>query len=165
MSEPEYDTSGPSLKLVFGIVGTLAVLLGVLSYWRFAKSERWVAEGRAHMEAVGGDRDIHGCLDEVVSWHDRCEDEGVNAAVCLQAVKIQTYHCLAARDREQECTTATVSSEVEGTWDQRREDGKWVYDVCIARNQTCKIKKECACAVGVRAVESFCLNDGRAVEL
>ena len=46
---PETAQDGPSLKLVFGLLAMVTVLLGVFVYWRYAKSEAYVAEGSVEL--------------------------------------------------------------------------------------------------------------------
>ena len=50
---PETAQDGPSLKLVFGSLAGLSLLLGVFVYWRYAQSEAYVAKGIDQMRARG----------------------------------------------------------------------------------------------------------------
>lgn len=142
--------------LTWVLAGTFAVsaVVGVLAYWRYAGSETYVAEGITEMKASGGDLDVEGCFQAVIDWHHDCDINGANAAVCEQGLKLVTYHCLAARDRSQACEDY-----------QPRENGKWVLEKCEERGMRCVNKRECACAEVYRTIESFCLNDGEAVQL
>lgn len=171
-----HDTSGPSLRLVFGVVTILTVTLGVLSYWRYASSERYVAEGIAAISKIGAQLDEEGCIDRVVEWHDACDENGTNAAVCLQGVKLLMFHCLDARDRGETCELYLDpdSPKHAPTEDMRARarnpekagsSGEWVYARCEERDMRCAIKRECACAEAYRAIDSFCRTGQDAVQL
>ncbi len=142
--------------LTWVLIGTFSVsaVVGVLAYWRYAGSETYVAQGIERMKAEGPNLDVEGCFDAVMDWHHDCDINGANAAVCEQGLKLVAYHCLAGRDRTDACT------EYPG-----REDGKWVLTKCEERGMRCVNKRECACAEMYRSIESFCLNDGKAVQL
>lgn len=162
MQQAQYDTSGPKLSWVLGGAATLTLLFGVLSYKRYAESERWVAKGIAQMEQDGEGLDPEGCIDAAVHWHDACEQEGANAAVCLQGIKLVLFHCLAAKPRVEPCKPYMVPQlDPQGKVDP----GDWVYMRCIDRGMTCKQRRECACAESYRTLESFCRNDGKGVVL
>lgn len=152
----QVESSGPSLRLVLGGAAALSILFGVLAYQRYAGSEKWVAEGIADMEAKGGQLDVEGCIDAAIEWHRGCEEHDANQAVCNHAVKIEMFHCLAAKDRMPECTA---------DWASPPENGSWVYDACSDRGDRCINKRECACAEAHRAVDSFCRTGGKKVQL
>lgn len=171
-----YQQGGPSLKLVFGILALVTVVVGVLAYWRYANSERWVAEGIATMSQLGAELEPEGCIDETVAWYGECDQQGANAAVCLQGVSIVMFHCLDARDREQTCELyLDPQSNVHQPTDAMRkrarnaetagESGRWVYARCEERGMVCRNKRECACAEAYRAIDSFCRTGQQAVQL
>lgn len=162
MQQAQYESSGPKLSWVLGAVATLTLLFGVLSYKRYAESERWVAEGISHVESVGNTLDDEGCIDEVIKWHDACEEEGANAAVCLQGVKLVMFHCLAAKPRTNACEPYLVPQRDPSG---KVDPGDWVFMKCMERGSKCKQRRECACAESYRILESFCRNDGRGVVL
>jgi hypothetical protein len=155
--DSEYEQSGPSLALVLSGAAVVSMLVGVLSYKRYADSERWVGEGLEQMDAIGAELDVEGCIDAALAWQHDCDIEGANAAVCQQAVKIELYHCLVQADR-----SATCDAEYSSVPD---DHGKWVFQRCEDRGTRCIIKRECGCAEAYRAVESFCHNDQKAVQL
>lgn len=175
-AEHERQSDGPSLKLVFGLVAIVIVVVGVLGYRRYANSERWVAEGVAKMEELGATLEPEGCIDEAVSWYDECDQQGANAAVCLQGVSILMFHCLDARDRQQTCElyldpSSPVRQPTESMRERARkaetagESGRWVYGRCDERGMSCTNKRECACAEAYRAIDSFCRTGQQAVQL
>lgn len=161
-SPTEVETSGPSLRLVLGGVASLTLLFGVLSYKRFAESERSVVEGMALMAEAGKKLDAEGCIDEVIGWFHACGDQGSNAAVCLQGVSLTMFHCLAAQRRD-----ATCEFYVKPRFgpDGRVDHGDWVFMECNERGNLCAQKKECACADAYRALQSFCLTGQTSVQV
>lgn len=150
MSTPQADTSGPSLKLVLGVVGTLAVVFGVLAYWRYTVSENHFAEVIAAMDRDGKQLDTEGCIDAVIDWHAHCE---ANKPLCDNGIPQVMTHCLAAQDRSQACETLDLSTA----------KAKWVYASCIDRGTPCRNKKKCPCADAYRTVDSFCRHDQKGV--
>lgn len=172
----ERATDGPSLKLVFGLVGLVTLVVGVMSYRRYAQSERWVAEGIAEMDRIGAELEADQCVDKAVAWYDACDQKRANAAVCLQGVSILMFHCLNARERGETCELyldpeSAVHQPTEDMRERARkaetagESGRWVYGRCDERGMTCVNKRECACAEAFRAIDSFCRTGQEAVQL
>lgn len=164
------------MRLVFGGLLIVTLSVGVLAYWRYANSERWVAEGVAKMDRIGAELEAEGCIDEVVSWYGECDEHRANAAVCLQGVSILMYHCLSARDRQDTCEVyldpdSAVHQPTESMRERARnadaagEHGRWVYARCEERGESCINKRECACAEAYRAIDSFCRTGQQAVQL
>ena len=171
--ETEPDTS---LKWVFIGLVVVSVAVGVLAYWRYANSERWVAEGIAEMDSIGADLDAEQCIDEAVEWYDACDQHEANAAVCLTGVGMLMQHCLAARDRHETCELyldpdSSIYFVSEKMRERARnpekagESGRWVYARCEERDMVCLNKRECACAEAYRAIDSFCRTGQQAVQL
>lgn len=150
----QYEPDNGSLTWVLAGVFTVSAVVGVAAYWRYAQSETYVAEGIAQMKQLGPKLDTEGCFQAALEWHHDCDVNGTNAAVCEQGLKIVTYHCLAGADRSQACEAYPP-----------RDNGKWVLESCEERGLRCVNKRECACAEIERSIESFCLNDGEAVQL
>lgn len=173
---PETAQDGPSLKLVFGLCALISVVLGVFVYWRYAQSEAYVAQGIQAMEARGATLTPDECIDETIAWHDACDENDTNAAVCLQGVKLVMFHCLHARDRTESCELyldpeSPLHAPTEAMKERARnpekagEQGNWVYGRCEERGLTCLNKRECACAEAYRAIDSFCRTGQDAVQL
>ncbi|PRQ04953.1 hypothetical protein ENSA7_48840 [Enhygromyxa salina] len=175
-------SSGPnvepdnSLKYVFSAIALISVVVGVLGYWRYANSERWVAQGISNMDAVGATLDAEGCVDEVVGWYGACDQHDANAAVCLQGVGILMQHCLSARERDETCEqyldpTSDKHAASDDMLERARNpataggSGRWVYARCEERGMVCRNKRECACAEAYRAIDSFCRTGQSAVQL
>jgi len=170
------QTDGPSLKLVFGLLVIVTLIVGTLAYRRYANSERWVAEGVAKMDRIGAELEPEGCIDEAVSWYGECDQQEANAAVCLQGVSVLMFHCLSARDRQETCELyldpdSAVHQPTESMRERARtaetagESGRWVYARCEERGEACLNKRECACAEAYRAIDSFCRTGQQAVQL
>lgn len=173
---PETAQDGPSLKLVFGLVTAISISLGVFVYWRYAQSEAYVSAGIQMMDARGAELTPDECIAETVAWHDACDQNDTNAAVCLQGVKLLMFHCLHAEDRTETCEVyLDPESHIhEPTEDMRArarnpdtaaERGYWVYARCDDRGMTCVNRRECACAEAYRSIDSFCRTGQDAVQL
>lgn len=162
LDDPPRETSGPSLSLVLGGIATLTLLFGVLSYKRYAESERWVAEGIQMAKDQGATLSDEQCIDHAIKWHDACGEEGANAAVCLQGVKLVTFHCLYATSRTQACIPYQSPQLDPGG---KIDPGDWVYMRCMERGNKCKQRRECACAEAYRSLESFCKSGETGVQL
>lgn len=175
-TQPDTAQDGPSLKLVFGLCAAVSILLGVFVYWRYAQSEAYVAEGMKAMQERGAALSVDECIAETVTWHDACDQNDTNAAVCLQGVKLVMFHCLHARDRTETCElyldpesavhqpTAAMQERARNP-EKASAQGNWVYGRCEERGYSCINKRECACAEAYRAVDSFCRTGQDAVQL
>ncbi len=121
----------------------LAMVLGVLAYWRYTVSERHFADTLAHMDKVGPTLDTEGCVGEVLAWHSRCT---ANKVLCDDGVARVMTHCLLGADRQAYCGGLDLSSA----------KAQWVFNKCVDRNAPCRDRKKCACADAYRAIDSFC---------
>jgi hypothetical protein len=146
------DRSGPSLRLVLGGVVILSLVLGIAAYWRFTVSERHFAEVQRYMDRVGPERDVEGCVTEVLQWHGTCE---ANKALCDDGVPRVMTHCLLGRDRSETCSSLDLSSA----------KAQWVMQKCAERGTPCATRKKCACADAYRALDSFCRHRQQGVAL
>jgi hypothetical protein len=147
-----YDASGPSLRLVLGGLMALAVVLGVLAYWRYTVSERHFSEALAAMDELAPTLDTDGCVGAVLQWHSTCS---ANKPLCDDGVPRVMTHCLAGADRSAYCSTLDLSSA----------KAQWVYGKCEDRGTSCRDKKKCPCADAYRTVDSFCRHDQKGVAL
>ncbi|MEM6994774.1 MAG: hypothetical protein AAF721_29945 [Myxococcota bacterium] len=151
-SEHDVETSGPSLRLVFGVMGVLVVCLGITAYWRYTVSENWFAQSLPQLAEVGAATDTEGCVDAVLRWHETCD---ANKPLCDNGVPRAMTHCLMAADRGATC-------EALGTESARAQ---WVFKTCFDRGTPCKARKKCPCADAYRALDSFCRHDQEGVAL
>ncbi|MBX7079480.1 MAG: hypothetical protein K1X88_09865 [Nannocystaceae bacterium] len=151
-SPGEYDSSGPSLRLVVSIVVVLALVLGVVAYWRYTVSERFFADSLPEIDRVAPTLDTEGCVDEVLGWHRRCE---ANKPLCDEGVVRVMTHCLMGRDRSDTCSGLDLSSS----------KATWVFERCTKRGTPCTNRKSCPCADAYRTVDSFCRHEQKGVAL
>jgi len=146
------DPSGPSLRLVLGAISILAVVLGVLAFWRLSLSEQHVARVLVEMDRKGPTLDTEGCIGAVLDWHSNCE---ADAASCDYGVAPVLTHCLVGADRSATCEGLDLSSA----------KAEWVHQACFDRGTPCRDRKHCACADAYRAIDSFCRHGQKGVAL
>lgn len=146
------ETSGPSLRLVLGLLSILAVGMGVLGYYRYAVSEDHFAVVLQKMSTEGASLDTEGCVDAVLTWHETCE---ANKPLCDNGIPRVMTHCLAAADRTQTCESLDLSSA----------SAQWVYGQCLDRGTPCQDRKKCPCADAYRTIDSFCRHGQTGVAL
>ena len=149
---PAHETSGPSLRLIFGILIVLVVGMGVLAYYRYVQSENHFVEASEQLKAAGAHEDVEGCIDQVLSWHERCE---ANRPLCDHIVPKMMMLCLSAQDRSRACDALDMSSA----------RAQWVFRSCRDRGTPCKSRKKCPCADSYRALDSFCRHGQQGVAM
>lgn len=130
----------------------LAVVLGVLAYWRYSESERHFAATLQEMDRLGPTVEAEGCVTAVLEWHGRCE---ADPALCDHGVPLVLTHCLVGADRGATCDALDLSSA----------EAKWVFDRCVERGTPCTNRKKCACASAYRTIDSFCRHGQEGVAL
>ncbi|MEM9459916.1 MAG: hypothetical protein AAGF11_37420 [Myxococcota bacterium] len=153
MTRPEVETSGPSLRLVLGVIAVVVVVMGVAAYWRYTLSEKHFADTLAQMDRQGPSLDVEGCIDAVLGWHARCE---ANKPLCDNGVPQVMTHCLVARDRTRSCEQLDLDASA---------SAQWVYLTCFERDTPCRSKKHCPCADAYRTFDSFCRHEQKGVAL
>ncbi len=151
-SAPNYDRSGPSLRIVLGVVVGLALPMGVLAYYRYVQSEQHFQRARAEMDRRGPQLDVEGCVDAVLAWHAGCE---ANRPLCDHGVPMIMTHCLGGRDRALACASLDLSSA----------RAQWVFASCRDRGTPCRSRKKCACADAYRTLDSYCRYDQAGVAM
>lgn len=148
----EVETSGPSLRMMFSIMGIVVILCGVTAYWRYTVSETWFAESLPAMSEFGKTVDTEGCVDASVRWHGACD---ANKPLCDNGVPRAMTHCLMADDRSEVCSEMSHESA----------KATWVFKRCADRGTPCKGRKRCPCADAYRALDSFCRHGQKGVAL
>lgn len=146
------ERSGPSLRLVLGVIAALVVGLGVVGYRQLVRSRDHFAETTAKMGVLGKQVDTEGCVSAVLEWHADCE---ANKPLCDNGVPMVMTHCLLGSDRSLYCDELDLSSA----------KAQWVFDKCEARGDRCSNRKSCACASAYRAIDSFCRHGQEGVAL
>lgn len=150
--EDGVETSGPSLRLVLGLLSVLVLGMGVLAYHRYSVSENHFAVVLDEMSRDGASLDTEGCVGAVLKWHATCE---ANKPLCDNGVPRVMTHCLAAADRTPTCESLDLSSA----------SAQWVYHQCQDRGTPCQDRKKCPCADAYRTIDSFCRHDQTGVAL
>ncbi len=130
----------------------LAVVLGVVAYWRYTLAERHFAETLAQMDEIAPKVDTEGCVSAVLEWHGRCETA---RPLCDDGVVRVMSHCLIGADRQEYCGGLDLSSA----------KAQWVFNRCQERGTPCLDRKKCACADAYRTIDSFCRHEQKGVAL
>ncbi|MEM6289661.1 MAG: hypothetical protein AAGA54_00295 [Myxococcota bacterium] len=146
------ERSGPSLRLVLGVIAVIIVGFGVAGFWQLTKSRNHFAAATAAMDETGKTVDTEGCVSAVLDWHAACE---ANKPLCDNGVPMVMTHCLLGRDRGEYCESLDLSSA----------KAKWVFNRCEERGTPCTNRKSCACASAYRAIDSFCRHGQEGVAL
>jgi hypothetical protein len=137
--------------VVVGCVFSLALVLGVVAYWRYTVSEAFIHDSLLRFDQVGAELSPDECVAEVLAWNASCE---AMKSLCDHAVPMLMEHCLAARDRASTCTN--LSEDVTGR-------GQWTYERCLEHGVTRANKKVCTGAY--RALVQHCRTGQRGVIL
>ncbi len=146
------ERSGPSLRLVLGVIAALVVGLGIVGYRQLVVSRDHFAKATAQMGVLGKQVDTEGCVSAVLEWHGDCE---ANKPLCDNGVPMVMTHCLLGADRSQYCDALDLSSS----------KAQWVFSKCEERGSECSNRKSCACASAYRAIDSFCRHGQEGVAL
>ena len=133
----------------------VSIVIGVFVYRRLSQSVPYVRQGIVEMDKKGAEMSGEQCMDAALTWYEGCGANNTNAVICLDGVKILTFHCLKGRERRSLCED----------YDAMPDNGKWVYGRCLDKGMKCVNKRECACAEVYRSIESFCRTGGKAVQL
>ncbi|MCB9728671.1 MAG: hypothetical protein H6744_16530 [Deltaproteobacteria bacterium] len=147
----ETPRSSRGAGIVITVVFTLATVLGVVAYWRYSVSSRFIHESLAQFDARGASLDADACVGEVLAWNARCE---AMKSMCDQAVPMTMEHCLAARERKEACAALPV---------EEAPRAQWTFERCAAQGVTRRNKNVCTDAY--RALVQFCRTGERGVIL
>lgn len=128
-------------KLVVLSLFTFSTLVGVVSYWRFIVSDRYLRQDIVTMAKAGKSLTVEQCVTKTLSWSASCR---AMKSLCVSTSPHLMTTCLAAQDRRGYC----------GKLGARGQDTHFGYDECKARNVDHHNKKICAGAY--RAIASYC---------
>lgn len=137
--------------IVIATVLSLATVLGVVAFWRFTESSKYIHKSLAEFDARGAVLDADACVGEVLAWNARCE---AMKSMCDQAVPMTMEHCLAARERKEVCAELPQDAAPRA---------QWTYERCAAHGVTQSNKKICTSAY--RAIVQYCNTGERGVIL
>lgn len=127
--------------LVVGILLALSVVVGVVAYSRFIRSDRHLRTDLERLAAEGKELSVEGCVDATIRWSTRCE---AMKSLCDATTPQIMARCLGARDRSKYCRSLGESGR----------DTRFGYKECKARGVNRKTKK--TCAIAYRAIRSHC---------
>lgn len=130
-----------SWKIVVAVLFALSTVIGVLAYWRFIVSDRFLREDLEKMARVGRSLSVEQCVDATVAWAGTCR---AMKSLCDATGPQLMRTCLAARDRSDYCNHLG----------DRAKETHFGFKECKARKVTRKTKK--ACAAAYRAIASHC---------
>lgn len=139
-TEVERRRSG-SWKIVVAVLFALSIVIGVVAYWRFIVSDRFLRDDLEQMAQRGRSLSVEQCVDATVEWAGSCR---AMKSLCDATGPQLMRTCLAARDRSEYC---------DSLGDRARET-RFGFKECKARKVTRKTKK--ACAAAYRAIASHC---------
>ncbi len=139
--QPARPERGSAFWVLLSIF-VLSGVLGIVAYWRFTRSDRYLAAAFAQIQQRGKALTPEQCIDEVIGWTHRCE---AMKSLCEASIPRMTELCLAAADRRDYC--ASLGQAVRST--------EFGVPECRARGA---IKREAkkVCALCYRGVATHC---------
>ena len=147
---PPAETSGPRLVFVLGTIAFLAVLLGVLAFASYSRSEVVLQETFQTFDRKGLTLEAEQCVDEALKWNTQC---AAMKSLCDQAVPMVTHHCLQAKDRSAYCQALG----------EEHHKAQWTFQKCQEHAGSRRAKNLCTDAY--RALATFCKSEGQGVLL
>lgn len=136
------DGRGRSARLVLLVVFSLSSVLGVLAYWRYQQSERFIRGSIAAFGVRGAKATVEQCVDQVVVWTESCR---AMIGLCDASVSRMMNACLKGQDRSQACAAILPNATA---------DTRFGHEACIKRGVTRRTKK--ACAAAYRMIAAHC---------
>ena len=124
-----------------------SILIGVVSYYQFMRSEELLHKDFAEMRTRGAQYAVEQCVDEVLLWHTTCEAMGV---LCDKSVGRMMEMCLDGRDRTSYCASLDLTES---------HTSGYGYKECAERGMHAgkqKRKKKKVCGTAYRAVAYHC---------
>ncbi|MCA9695798.1 MAG: hypothetical protein KC636_39840, partial [Myxococcales bacterium] len=152
----EQGWQGPSLRLVLGSVAVISIIMGVLAFRVYSRSERQISGAIETFMADGRELTADQCVTRVVDWY--FQDCDANLVMCADSVTRAMGACLGAQDRTRECElleqTGALDPNHGDVLAEAREhkvgSGQWVFYTCKARGTECQKRGKCPCADAVR---------------
>jgi len=131
--------------VVGGLLGLAALLAIFLVYPNLKESAAAIQLKLNELDETGRGMTGEECVRDVVGWHETCD---VIATMCLQEVPTAVAHCLAARDRAEECEVLLQVSRT----------AQWTYQQCaaIGVDKTSSRETRKACTQAWDALYQFC---------
>jgi hypothetical protein len=135
--------AGKVLALLFG----LATLLGVIAYWRFTRSDRYLQRTLKAIVQRGPSLSPEQCVDEVLVWSRRCQ---AMKSLCDASVPRMMEGCLWGADRRPFC----------GRLGDRVMATQFGFAECRARGRD---RRDKTCALAYRTLADHCVRLSRSV--
>lgn len=129
--------------LVVSILFGLSVAIGLVAYWRFIVSDKYLRADLHRLGEQGKKLDVEGCVDATLEWARHCK---AMKSLCDATTPEMMGKCLAARDRSAYCKKLGDTGK----------DTHYGYKECKARGVTRKTKK--TCSIAYRAIVTHCEN-------
>ena len=132
---------------VIGLLFLGSIVIGVVSYVQFMRSEELLHKDFEAMRARGAALAVDQCVDEVIDWHRTCGAMGV---LCDKSVGRMMEMCLDGRDRTGYCSQVDLSDT---------KTSSYGYNECKARGMhegKKRRKKKKVCGTAYRAVAYHC---------
>lgn len=127
--------------LVVAILFGLSVAIGVVAYWRFIVSDRYLRDDLRRLADQGKQLTVEGCVDATLAWGRSCK---AMKSLCDATTPEMMGKCLAARNRESYCRRLGTTGH----------DTRFGFKECKARGVDRKSKK--TCAIAYRAIADHC---------
>ncbi len=135
------DASRGSAISVIVVLMTVATAMGVLAFWRFSESDRFLSHVIVEMESVGKSASTEQCVDEVVKHAATCE---AMKSLCDASAPRWMEACLQGQDRTAYC----------GTLGDKPKATSFGFTACRDRHVDRRTKK--ACAAAYRSIATHC---------
>ena len=152
VTDSDARRSGKGAAILIGSIMVLAIVLGVVAYWRFTLSQQHIRANFHRLDKHGATLDAEGCVTAVLDWHDHCD---AIDTLCDHAVPMAMEHCLRASDRSKDCAALGETAR-----------DQWTYEKCKARG-IIKGRSSVvnACTDAYRALAQFCRSGQEGVIL
>lgn len=135
------DSSRGSATSVIVVLMTVATAMGVLAFWRFSESDRFLSHVMGEMEGVGKSASAEQCVDEVVKRAATCE---AMKSLCDASAPRWMGACLRGQDRAAYCSR--LGDKPKAT--------SFGFKACKDRHVDRRTKS--ACASAYRSIAAHC---------
>ena len=124
-----------------------ALIIGVVSYVQFMRSEELLHRDFKALRARGATLAVEQCVDEVLDWHRTCGAMGV---LCDKSVGRMMEMCLDGRDRTGYCSTVDATQAQTSSYGYQECKQRGMHEGKLRR------KKKKVCGTAYRAIAYHC---------
>jgi hypothetical protein len=132
---------GRSWAWVLSALFALSLVIGVVAYWRFTRSDRFLARDLKMMASRGKHHTIEQCVDDLLGWSAHCE---AMLSLCEASIPRMMEACLAAQERAAYCKDLGI----------RAMSTRFGFPECKVRKVDRSRKK--VCALAYRTIAAHC---------